>query len=87
MEWEVERQAQQPMLTKSDWENHLSKGISPEITYLLTRFRKGGNCHNLVKFYDGAKIFDPNYAKTVNTVDVRKCIDQLKLYLKVGRGK
>ena len=86
LEQEVERQAQQPMLTKYDWEQHIFLGISPAVKYLFKRFHEGGDRHNLVTFYDGAKIFDPNYAKTVTTVDARKCIDKLGLYPRLAEG-
>ena len=64
----------------------MSLGISPAITYLLKRFHEGSDRHDLVTFYDGAKIFDPNYAKTVNTVDARNCIDKLGLYPRLAEG-
>ena len=86
LEEEVERQSQQPPLTTYDWNQHVSTGLTPAVKYLFQRLKEGGDRYDLVQFYDGAKVFDPNYATKITNNDANKLIEKLGIYPKIGDG-
>ena len=54
---------------------------------MLKSLEEGGDRHTLVQFYDGAKVFDPKYAKNMSNDDAKKLIDKLGIYQKLGEGE
>ena len=64
----------------------MSTGLTPAVKYLFQRLKEGGDRYDLVQFYDGAKVFDPNYATKITNNDANKLIEKLGIYPKIGDG-
>eukprot|EP00956_Cyclotella_meneghiniana_P030869 scaffold79196_cov36-Cyclotella_meneghiniana.AAC.5 len=79
-------QASCPPLSYSAWHSSIDKNLSKGYKYFLDRIKEGGDQHNLVEFYDGARIFNPYYAKNLSDQDAFALIEKLGNYpaLRVG---
>ena len=53
----------------------------PCITYFTTRVNdKAGDRHELIEFFRGARLFDPAYAKTLDSLKAMNLLDKLRPY-------
>ena len=46
----------------------------------MDRISEGGDRHDAMQFYLGARIFDPSYAKTLNRTQAFELIDKMSVY-------
>ena len=81
LEKEAEAQAVNFLLTPDDWMAHVIAGIAPAIEYFLSRVdQPGGDRYDLCQFYEGAEIFDPTFAKSLNRPEAMELIEKLRKY-------
>ena len=73
-------QASCPPLSYDAWHSSIDKNLSRGYKYFLQRIQEGGDRHNLVEFYDGARIFNPACAKTLSDQDAFVLIEKLGNY-------
>jgi hypothetical protein len=77
---EAANQANNLPLTRYEWIEHLESGLKPTISYIMSRFKSGGDRYEQVELYRAARICDPLYAKGLTTGRAMTLIDKLQLY-------
>ena len=54
--------------------------------YLFTHFNKGGDRYDVLKFYTGAQLFQPHFAKYMSNEEAFRFTDNLAIYPKLSEG-
>ena len=86
LEKAIEAESNQPPLTPDKWNASCITGLAPSIEYLFERIREGGDRFNTMKFYRGAMIFNPSYAKTLNHDQAMVYINKMSTYPAFAEG-
>ena len=80
LERALQNETDRPPLTPEAWRAEVMTGLLPAVEYIMDRISEGGDRHDAMQFYFGARIFDPSYAKTLNRAQAFALIDKMSVY-------
>ena len=80
LEEAIVKESDRPPLTKDEWQVEVLTGLAPAIQYVFEWINPGGDRHDIMEFFRGARIFDPSHAKTLNGKEAFDLIDKMSRY-------